>query len=410
MGAIFSLMAHLRVFKREALPVSVRDNLRLTVRVALALCACSVLLEVLAFVAATALARRNLLYQPPSLEQIAHSKGEQDPILGWPTRHSLGRGFDESGARVDPSFPLPHEVCVSVYGGTLVYGAHVSDDKTWSALLSQHLGCRVANYGVAGYGTDQAYLRYSINRADTAPVVVLTHFSGDIRRNVNQFRNLLAPNSLVQMKPRFVFEGGLLTYVPPPRLEPERASELLRAPSLILPHEYFLPGTAGGVAEAAFPYTFAIGKFLLSQQLQSRIHRVPEWSEFYNPLHPSMALQVTAGVLERFVAEARQRSQEPIVALVPEPSEISLGVARGEFVYGSLKKELQARGIEVLDVGEKMVDSTRGEDPCFIASDADCAGSLSAAGHRLVASIIGELFQGVATSKVELLQASDSTR
>lgn len=410
MGAILTLMAHIRALKCDVFPISVRANLRLAMGVALALGACAVLLEGIAFGATTALVRRNLIYQPPSLNQIVHSESEQDPILGWPTRHSLGRGFDERGARVDPSFPLPHEVCVSVYGGTLVYGAHVSDDKTWSALLSQHLGCRVANYGVAGYGTDQAYLRYSINRADTAPVVVLTHFSGDIRRNVNQFRNLLAPNTVVQMKPRFVFEGGLLTYVPPPRIEPERASDLLHTPALILPHEYFLPGGEGGVVEAAFPYTFAIGKFLLSQQLQSRMHHVPEWTEFYDPSHPSMALQVTAGVLERFVVEARQRSQQPIVALVPEPSEISLGVARGEFVYGSLKKELQARGIEVLDVGERMLDSTRGEDPCFIASDADCAGSLSAAGHRLVASIIGELFQGVATSKVELLQASDSTR
>ncbi len=403
-------MAHVKVFKRQSVPISVRGNLRLTMRVALALCACAVLLEGLAFGAATALVRRNLLYQPPPLSQIARSENEQDPILGWPSKHSLGRGFDERGARVDPSFTPPHEVCVSVYGGSLVYGGHVSDDKTWSALLSQHLGCRVANYGVVGYGTDQAYLRYSINRADAAPVVVLTHFSSDIRRNVNQFRNLLAPNSVVQMKPRFVFEGGLLTYVPPPSLEPERAADLLRAPALIVPHEYFLPGRAAGVTEAAFPYTFAVGKFLLSQQLQSRMHRVPDWTEFYDPSHPSIALQVTAGILERFVVEARQRSQEPIVALVPEPSELSLGVARGEFAYASLRKELQARGIEVFDVGQKMLESTRGEDPCFIASDADCSGSLSDAGHRLVASIIGGLFQGVATSRVELLPASGPSR
>ena len=30
----------------------------------------------------------------------------------------------------------------------------------WVEQLSRKLGCRVANYGVSGYGTDQAYVRF----------------------------------------------------------------------------------------------------------------------------------------------------------------------------------------------------------------------------------------------------------
>ncbi len=399
-------MTILRVLKPQVSSTSVRGGFRLAGRVAAALCACAALMEAIAFGAATALVQRNLLYHPPSVQQFAHSGNDQDPILGWPSKRALAHDFDEHGARVDPFFPPPHEVCISVYGGTFAYGAQVSDEKTWSALLSQHLGCRVANYGVAGYGTDQAYLRYSINRADIAPVVVLTFFSGDIRRNVNQFRNLLSANTALQMKPRFVFEEGLLTYVPPPRVLPERATELILSPGLILPYEYFLPGGVSGVIEATFPYTFAVGKLLLSQQLQARMHRRPEWLEFYDPSHSSKALQVTVGIIERFVVEAKQRSQEPVIALAPEPFEVVLGVARGQFVYESLKRELLSRGIEVFDVGERILDLTRDKNPCFIASGPDCSGVLSDAGHRLFASIISGMFQGPTTTKIELLQAS----
>ena len=394
-----------RVLKSPAVLRSASSRVLIVMRVAAVLCVCAAFVEALAFCAATALASRNLLYYPPSIKEIVDGEAELDPILGWPSRKMLAHGFDERGARVDPSFSSQHEVCMSIYGGTLAYGAQVADEKTWSALLSQRLGCRVANYGVAGYGTDQAYLRYSINRADNAPVVVLTVFSGDIRRNVNQFRNLLSHNSSAQMKPRFVFERGLLTYVPPPRFGPDQASEFIRYPERLLSHEYFLPGRGDGVIEARFPFSIAVGELLFSRQLQASMHHEPAWAEFYDSAHPSQAFQVTAGIIERFVSEAVQRSQEPVIAIAPEPAEFFFAAARGELTYAPLLRELSARGIGVLDVGQKMLEAASGESPCSLASDTNCSGVFSEEGHRLIASIIGELFHGVETSRVKLLQA-----
>ena len=38
-----------------------------------------------------------------------------------------------------------------------------TDKEAWSNQLSRLVGCRVANYGVSGYGSDQATIRFEQN-------------------------------------------------------------------------------------------------------------------------------------------------------------------------------------------------------------------------------------------------------
>ena len=113
---------------------------------------------------------------------------DRDPLLGWPYPSSLNqRQRDASGSRLIPAFPDPreHQVCVSVYGDSFTWGAEVDDEHASGNVLSRRLGCRVANSGVNGYGTDQAYLRFRSKVEDEAEIVILSHFSVLIMRNVN---------------------------------------------------------------------------------------------------------------------------------------------------------------------------------------------------------------------------------
>jgi hypothetical protein len=48
----------------------------------------------------------------------------------------------------------------------------------------------VSDYGVSGYGADQAYLRFR-RVPDEAPVVILGIFGEGVIRNVNQYRGFL---------------------------------------------------------------------------------------------------------------------------------------------------------------------------------------------------------------------------
>src|SRR6185436_13401342 len=116
---------------------------------------------------------------------------------GWPGANDSRRGrFDVSGARPDPSYPESGSEYASSYGDSFTFGDEVSDEAAWPHVLSQKLGARVANFGVSGYGTDQAFLRFRQNTHDRSRVVILGIYPDDLKRNVNQQRYFLTPNSL----------------------------------------------------------------------------------------------------------------------------------------------------------------------------------------------------------------------
>ncbi|GIT20257.1 MAG: hypothetical protein CM1200mP39_30630 [Dehalococcoidia bacterium] len=50
----------------------------------------------------------------------------------------------------------------------------------------RYVGCSVANYGVPGFGIDQALMRFEDTAYDTAGTVVLSFFSEDIARHVTR--------------------------------------------------------------------------------------------------------------------------------------------------------------------------------------------------------------------------------
>jgi hypothetical protein len=72
--------------------------------------------------------------------------------------------------------------------------------------LAARLNCRVGNFGVGGYGTDQALLRFMHNPSDPSSVAVLGIFADNIQRNVNRVRYFLVGGDPLLIKPRFVLD------------------------------------------------------------------------------------------------------------------------------------------------------------------------------------------------------------
>ena len=105
----------------------------------------------------------SMFYRLPNINKVDfdHYLQRRDPKLGWPLPAHIGaKDFDASGARPSPTFPKPGRECVALYGNSFTYGEEVGDADAWGNVLSGMLGCRVANYGVGAYGTDQALLRF----------------------------------------------------------------------------------------------------------------------------------------------------------------------------------------------------------------------------------------------------------
>jgi len=124
-----------------------------------ALCGSALFGELLAYAAVwygLRPAAPHFFYERPAVassEQIARYFRARDPLLGWTSNHPT----DASGARPSLAFPMPGNACVSVYGDSFVWSSGASSDTAaWPEIVARMLGCRIANYGVGGYGVDQA--------------------------------------------------------------------------------------------------------------------------------------------------------------------------------------------------------------------------------------------------------------
>jgi len=277
------------------------------------------LAEGLSWVVAERLHVLGVLYDPEGLEGYEEYLRERDPTLGWPAPMRMDPLLmDSSGSRPVPAFPEVGRACVSLYGDSFTYGAEVDHEHAWSNVLSLLLGCRVANYGVGGYGSDQATLRFELNTDDEAPVVVLGHLSENILRNVNRFRTLLYSESRWGFKPRFVLDTpGGLELLPMPTPAPDQLQDFLLHPERHLADEYFVPGGDSGLSHMSFPYTLSVLRALGHFHVRSELLGEPWFTDFYRPDHPSQGLEITARILERFVATAGSRGKAAVLVLIP---------------------------------------------------------------------------------------------
>lgn len=340
------------------------------------------MVEGLAFVAGRVLLEWNVLYGPEPADYRAYL-AKRDPVLGWPSPSEFGgRRFDASGARPSPAFPEPGRACVSLYGDSMTYGSEVDDEHAWGNVLARQLGCRVANYGVGGYGTDQALLRFRQNADDEAGIVVLGHLSVNAQRNVNQFRGLLS-NNATGLKPRFLLaDDGGLELVPIPAIAPEHYADFLRDPLPDLPHEHF---RAYGLP---FPYLPSLVRALGHFKLRAAWTGRPAHAAFYEDAHPSHALELTARIAEAFDAEARARGQAPLVVVIPIGSDFEHRLETGDWVYAPLLERLRAGGVEPVDAGAAMLARLpSGSHPCEAWFD-DCSGHFDEAGYALLAEVV----------------------
>jgi hypothetical protein len=111
---------------------------------------------------ATILAR-----QSAALRQFLDHQGVArdvlDPDLGWRYRSGFRSPTDRINSqglralREYSSRPAPGIFRVAAFGDSYVYGTEVPDGECWAARIEElDPGIEVLNYGVGGYGVDQA--------------------------------------------------------------------------------------------------------------------------------------------------------------------------------------------------------------------------------------------------------------
>ncbi|MFH1279964.1 MAG: SGNH/GDSL hydrolase family protein [Candidatus Eisenbacteria bacterium] len=322
-----------------------------------------------------------------------HRYIEHSPILGWRVRSngesSLYRANSDgirSGREYEKD-PPPGTLRIAAFGDSFTHGDDVAGGEEWPALLeSAGDGWEVLNFGVPGYGTDQAYLRYLEEGVRFSPDIVLIGFmTENIGRHLSVFRPFYRPGTGVPLgKPRFLEDGDRLVLVPNPLARLDDYRSLLDSPGESIP--------ALGADDAYFADRY------LSHPLEIlrtfRLIRITEeaWRKwrrygggeeaFYR--ESSEHLTLTLRIFEEFRRSALENGSETVILVFPQKSDIRRFRKTGTMAYASLLEEFDRRGYRYADLTEVLGN---GEG---VFSDQGRGAHYSAEGNRRIAGRVRE--------------------
>jgi hypothetical protein len=254
------------------------------------------------------------------------------PVLGWD--YPPGVEYkDANGVAYAHGLMGERRTCtsfatnlISTYGDSFTYCSDVADCQTWQTYLGEKIRANVVNFGVAGYGTDQAYLKYELNAAGGyTPVVMLCILPDDINRVVNVFRTFYAPEDLLALtKPRYVPKGSNFELASNPLSRPQDATRLEDASFVkkLGETDYWYEKDLNR-PRLGFPYLFSLISWRqpLAQYVTFNLGlaRKGSGTPFYpnNLFNEPEPLAIMCHITDLFVQTATARKSRPVMVLMP---------------------------------------------------------------------------------------------
>jgi hypothetical protein len=322
-----------------------------------------------------------------------------DDTLGW--RYRTGHANAENrinsqGLRSDREYlPEPPEgvLRVAAFGDSFVYGNEVANDYAWPYLVESGFDeIEMLNYGVGGYGLDQALLRYRSDKNTLSPHVVLIGFiPDDIRRVVNVYQRFASTNNGIFTKPRFALAAdGVLQLMPSPIKTLEDWRPIIDEPGTVrewgrhdqwyepLVYENPLYDVSASVRLLSTAWIRLDNRYFDRDRLFV--------SDQFNPAATAFKLQMA--IFRSFVAEAAANGSHALILFLPSRGELQAALAGSRPVYNPMLEQLRADGIEYWDATEAFLPL-----PDVTSMNVWFApgGHYSPEGNRLVAQWLGPL-------------------
>lgn len=178
-------------------------------------------------------------------------------------------------------------------------------------IMSSKTGCKIFNYGVDGYGSDQAFLKYKdqVKKKNilTGDVVILSHLTENILRNSTRNYRLLYPHSAAtstKLKPKLKLNNGKLSVISIPKNLTKRdllelnkkgfSAQTIKEENPLL----ISNNVMGSPSEMKFPYTLNLINVFFSWHLFPRLYGKEKWYPFYS--EESNSYLVTREILKEF--------------------------------------------------------------------------------------------------------------
>jgi hypothetical protein len=343
---------------------------------------------------------QRLLEPGPKLLQL-------DPALGWryraghrDARNQMNAQGLRSSREYSP-FPGPGVTRVAAFGDSFVYCNEVANDDAWPALMETAFSpMEVLNYGVGGYGTDQAFLRYLAEGSLLSPDVVIIGFAPvDLGRTVNVYRRFVSNRELPLVKPRFVLGAdGELTLLPSPLRGPSDYERYLREPARITElgryDQWYQPAV---YENRLFDRSATVRVFVkLGRKLRDRYldpDRLLAGSVF-NP--SSTAFKIQTALFEKFSRAVEASGATPIVVIFPDRESIVAARQGRQRTADPLVAHLRRQRITTVDLTDAFLAEGGRAD---IATWFMPGGHYSPVANRHAASALGRYVMEMMTAK-----------
>lgn len=146
------------------------------------------------------------------------------------------------------TYPDSNTFRIALFGDSFTHGDEVSYEESWGYLLEKNLqaagvNAEVLNFGVGGFGMDQAYLRFLEEGKQKHPhLVVFGLQQENFWRNVNVFRPKYTLYSYLYFtKPKGILRGDSIQWVNRPTVPLDSIFPLIRNTyqPKAMEHEYF---------------------------------------------------------------------------------------------------------------------------------------------------------------------------
>ncbi len=311
-----------------------------------------------------------------------------DPDLGW-DKDPIARDYVASKPYIAQS-----------YGDSFVEGVEVGAEDTWQAHFERRTGQAVVNLGVAGYGLDQAVLKFEKygHRYHTR-LAILGLYHQPYRRALSYHPFYYFANKdayTFAFKPVFAKVGDRFELLRPPCPNPDCLVGVLSNTDhqvwhRLAQHDYWyqlnqdrpIPG---------FPNTVTYAR-VVRERLRSR-HQANGSENYFFPTPESV--EVVEYIIERFVSASRAMGMTPLCLLLYSTSDLRL-IKGGVRHDDRLLRFLAAREIRHVDTAQYIL-SQYGSDDDFKGLQAP-NGHLNASGNRLVAEALATALAAIPVTK-----------
>lgn len=324
-----------------------------------------------------------------------------DAEIGWVLAPNADGPYGDTnpqGVRtVDPAHvyaerPDDDITRILTFGDSFTFGDEVASQDTWQAQLERaDPRVEAINYGVGGYGTDQAYLRSRrVGRSMHGQVSVLGIWVENVCRNLNVFRFYLAPNTAMIQKPRFVLEGGALRLAASPMLGPDALTEVAagRGPRELLALDEWYDESV--TTERPWHLSRAVRA---AQTIVDMYQRKQRRERLYTGEDPR-GIAVTVAIAEQFARDAQADGMRPLVVVFPMDAYLERLHAEEDQL--PLVRALRAAHLEVIDTGPAITRAARAEGKSALFMP---FGHLSPRGNALVAEAVGRWLAPLVASR-----------